>query len=155
MVIISHRGNLEGISEERENNPYFIDECIKLGFDVEIDLRVKEGNLFLGHDLPQHEITIEWLLNRKNNLWVHIKEYEALQIILEYKEKIRFFCHENDKYTLLSNGLVWCHDLENKMNNKCIIPLLSLEQVENYKQTGFYGVCTDYVYVCDKKFSKT
>jgi hypothetical protein len=154
MVIISHRANLNGIEEERENNPIYIDECIKFGFDVEIDLRVKNGQLFLGHDFAQYGVTIDWLLERKNNLWIHIKEYEALQIILKYKNELRFFCHENDKYTLLSNGLVWCHDLENVMNENCIIPLLSLEQVQNYNQYSFFGVCTDFVYDCKAKFIK-
>ena len=39
MIIISHRGNLDGPDKERENNPHFIDDCITKGFDVEIDLR--------------------------------------------------------------------------------------------------------------------
>ena len=54
MIIISHRGNLNGIDLERENNPYFIDDCISKGFDVEIDLRIKENKLFLGHDFAQY-----------------------------------------------------------------------------------------------------
>lgn len=152
MIIISHRANINGIEEHRENNPYYIDECIKLGFDVEIDLRTKDNELYLGHDTCQYKITLDWLLERKDNLWVHIKEYDALVKILDYKEKIRFFCHESDKYTLLSNGLIWCHDLTNKMNKNCIIPLLSYEQVIDYNQKSFYAVCTDYVYECKNKF---
>jgi hypothetical protein len=154
MIIISHRGNLNGIEQNRENNPEYIDECINLGFDVEIDLRMKNNKLFLGHDFAQYEISIEWLLERKNNLWVHVKEYAALQVIIDYKNQLRFFCHESDKYTLLSNGLIWCHDLSNVMNNNCIIPLLSLEQVKDYNQYNFYAVCTDYVYESKQKFIK-
>jgi len=152
MIVISHRGNLTGIDKKRENNPYYIDECIELGFDVEIDLRVKNDNLYLGHDNAEYKIYLEWLLERKNNLWVHVKEYDALIKILGYKDKIRFFCHESDRYTLLSNGLVWCHDLDNHMNKNCIIPLLSYEQVCAYEQNDFYAVCTDYVYECKSKF---
>jgi hypothetical protein len=152
MIIISHRANINGIEEQRENNPYYIDECIKLGFDVEIDLRVKNNQLYLGHDFAQYEVSLDWLLQRKDNLWVHIKEYDALTKILDYKEQIRFFCHESDKYTLLSNGFVWCHDLTNIMNKNCIIPLLSYEQVIDYNQKSFYAVCTDYVYECKNKF---
>jgi len=154
MKIISHRGNLNGIDEQRENNPIFIDECIQFGFDVEIDLRVKNKTLYLGHDYAQYPISIEWLLERKQNLWIHIKEYEALKSILKFKKELNFFCHESDKYTLLSNGLVWCHDLENIMDENCIIPLLSIEQIRNYDQKDFFGVCTDYVYDCKNKFKK-
>ena len=154
MIIISHRANINGIEKHRENNPRYIDECIELGFDVEIDLRVKNNQLYLGHDYAEYEISLDWLLKRKESLWVHIKEYDALIKILDYKQQIRFFCHESDKYTLLSNGLVWCHDLTNKMNENCIIPLLSYEQVANYNQESFYAVCTDYVYECKNKFIK-
>lgn len=153
MIIISHRGNLNGVEEFRENNPIYIDECITKGYDVEIDLRTKNNCLFLGHDYAEYEINIEWLLERKDKLWIHIKEYEALMIIISYKDLLRFFCHESDKFTLLSNGYIWSHDLENKMNDKCIIPLLSKEQVLSYEQYDFYAVCTDYVYDCEKKFN--
>lgn len=152
MKIISHRGNLNGIEQHRENNPLYIDECIKLGFDVEIDLRVKNKQLFLGHDYAQYQISIDWLLERKNSLWIHVKEYEALVEILNYKQQLNFFCHESDKYTLLSNGLVWCHDLTNVMNQNCIIPLLSYDQVQSYNQYNFFAVCTDYVFDCKNKF---
>jgi len=152
MIIISHRGNLNGIDLERENNPIFIDDCISKGFDVEIDLRASDNKLFLGHDKPQYAIEIDWLLKRKNNLWIHVKEYEALNKIMSYKENLQFFCHENDKFTLVSNGYIWSHDLKNKMNNKCIIPLLSKEQILLYDQNEFFAVCTDYVYECKQKF---
>ena len=152
MIIISHRGNLNGIDPERENNPIFIDDCISKGFDVEIDLRILNNKLFLGHDKPQYEVEIDWLLKRKNNLWIHVKEYEALNKIMPYIQNLQFFCHENDKFTLVSNGYIWSHDLQNKMNNRCIIPLLSKEQIESYKQRDFYAVCTDYVYECLKRF---
>jgi hypothetical protein len=152
MKIISHRANLDGIDKERENNPLYIDDCITKGFDVEIDLRAKDDNLFLGHDHAEYKINIEWLLERKENLWIHVKEYEALNMLMPFIDKLKYFCHENDKFTLLSNGYIWSHDLKNKMNNKCIIPLLSKQQVEEYNQDGFYAVCTDYVYECKKKF---
>ncbi len=37
--IISHRGNLDGPIPERENSPDYIDQAIKWGFVVEIDIR--------------------------------------------------------------------------------------------------------------------
>ena len=152
MIIISHRGNLDGPDKERENNPYFIDDCITKGFDVEIDLRTLNGELFLGHDVPEYKTNIEWLLERKKNLWIHTKDYESLKTIIKYKENLKFFCHEGDRFTLTSNGYIWSHDLKNQMTNECIIPLIDLEQVNLYQQKGFYAVCTDYVFECQKKF---
>jgi hypothetical protein len=152
MIIISHRGNLNGIDPERENNPYFIDDCISKGFDVEIDLRIKENKLFLGHDFAQYEVDIDWLLERKKNLWIHVKEYAALNLIMPYRNELTFFCHEKDKFTLLSNGKIWSHDLENEMNDDCVVPLLSLKEVLEYEHKHFYAVCTDYVYESENKF---
>jgi hypothetical protein len=151
MLYISHRGNLEGLNPEKENNPEYIDEAIFKGYDVEIDLRVQDGNLFLGHDEPQYLITSSWLTERRNNLWIHVKDYGALVRIV--RTELKFFCHEQDKYTLTSNGYIWSHDLTNKMTDKCIVPLLSSESVEGYNQNGFYAVCSDYIYECEEKFN--
>ena len=49
MIFISHRGNING-NNFLENNPDYISETIGKGFDVEIDLWVKKGQLYLGHD---------------------------------------------------------------------------------------------------------
>ena len=52
MVLISHRGNTNGKFESYENEPMYIDKAISDGFDVEIDVWMVEGQLFLGHDIP-------------------------------------------------------------------------------------------------------
>ena len=151
ITFISHRGNTEGVWAERENSPDYIDRAIKLGYDVEVDLRSKDGKLWLGHDEPQYEVCISWLLGRRKNLWVHVKDYGALVSIM--RTELRFFCHEQDKYTLTSNGYIWSHDLNNKMNDRCIVPLLSSKEVASYEQRGFYAVCSDYIYECEEKFN--
>ena len=66
MKIISHRGNIDGVNTDTENDPNQIDKVIHMGYDVEIDLRIKDDRLFLGHDYLQYEINIEWLNKRKN-----------------------------------------------------------------------------------------
>ena len=71
MVLISHRGNLYGPNPERENEPKYIHEAITKGYDVEIDVWVVEGVLFLGHDKPQYDITQDWLNKRYKHLWIH------------------------------------------------------------------------------------
>ena len=152
MLYIAHRGNLAGPIPDQENRPEYIDQAIAAGYDVEIDLRTKEQKLFLGHDSPDHEISLNWLEKRKKNLWIHIKDYGALVAVMD--TDLMYFCHEQDKYTLTSNGYIWSHDLNNQMNDRCIVPLLSSEQVENYKQTNFYAVCTDYVLESVQKFGE-
>jgi len=146
LKIISHRANLNGIDPKRENNPVYIDECIEEGFDVEIDLRVKNGNFYLGHDYPVYKISEKWLIQRSDFLLVHIKEIEALNLVFEKKLNIHHFCHQDDEFTFTSNNLIWCHNLNLLMNDKCLIPLLSLEQVNSFNKTDIHAICTDYVY---------
>ena len=46
MILISHRGNINGRDEDRENHPEYIQEALDRGYDVEIDLRCKNNRLF-------------------------------------------------------------------------------------------------------------
>lgn len=152
MKYISHRGNLNGINAEKENSPDYIQMALDFGVDVEIDLRIKNKIPYLGHDKPQYPIDKQWLETRISNLWIHVKEYEALVWLMNNVPNSMYFCHENDKYTLTSNGFVWSHDLSNNMTNKCIIPLLDKQSVSNYNKSGFYAVCSDYIIDCKEKF---
>lgn len=150
MIFISHRGNLNGPNEERENSLAYIDEAINKGYDVEVDLRSKNGFLYFGHDTPDHEVNPMWIEKRKDNLWLHIKDYDSLVWVSENTTALKYFCHESDRYTLTSNGYIWSHDLQNRMTKKCIVPLLNKNQVESYKQIEFYAVCSDYIYDCER-----
>ena len=47
MYLISHRGNINGIKKESENDPGYIDKAISNGFDVEVDVRYEDGQFFL------------------------------------------------------------------------------------------------------------
>jgi hypothetical protein len=150
MRYIAHRGNVDGIDLERENRPEYIDTAISLGYDVEIDLRTKGRSLYLGHDDPQYPVSLDWLLDRRNNLWIHAKDYESLKTLS--RTNLQYFYHTSESYTLTSNGYIWSHDFANKMNNMCIVPLLSKEEVEEYDQTEFFAVCSDFILDCEKKF---
>ena len=78
MILISHRGNLNGKNKERENEPLYIIEATEKGYDVEIDVWWKEDRFYLGHDEPYYKVNINFLQNRK--FWCHAKNIEALDI---------------------------------------------------------------------------
>jgi hypothetical protein len=140
MKIISHRGNICGPVEDKENRPSYIDCAIGNGYDVEIDIRVVDGELWLGHDKPQFKITHRWLRERRENLWIHCKNYEASKECWIYQS----FCHTSDPFTYTSVGKIWLHDLTQITDNRSIIPLINKESVQKYKQFECYGICTDY-----------
>ena len=60
MILISHRGNLNGKIPENENCPDYIDKAIHSGYDVEIDIWMIDNELFLGHDGPQYKVIYNW-----------------------------------------------------------------------------------------------
>ena len=45
MILISHRGNLEGKQPEQENNPLYIYNALNKGYEVEIDVWYKDNEL--------------------------------------------------------------------------------------------------------------
>ena len=51
MLLISHRGNINGKFESYENEPNYIDKALSLGYDVEVDVWFVDDNFYLGHDL--------------------------------------------------------------------------------------------------------
>lgn len=151
---ISHRGNLNGPNPTMENNPDYIKSGLDLGYDVEIDMRIKNKNLYLGHDTCDYLISEEWLKLHSSKLWIHAKDGESA-LWLQQRPWAHYFCHENDRYTITSKNWLWCHDWQNNLNLNCVIPLLSLHDIDKYQQKYFGAVCTDYVYDALKKFKGT
>ena len=153
MKYISHRGNLAGLFSEEENSLKYIDNAISVCGNVEIDLRSYDSKLYLGHDEPQYPVTSDWLFERRHNLWIHAKDWESLQFL--NKTNLQYFWHTSDDFTLTSTGHIWSHNFDLPMNNMCIVPLLSLEEVKDYKQTGFFAVCSDFIFEAQQKFGDT
>ena len=67
MIYISHRGNLTGKHHDLENSPVYVYQAIDRGFDVEVDLRHKDGQIFLGHEKPQYLIDDNFINNNPIN----------------------------------------------------------------------------------------
>lgn len=146
MIIIAHRGNLVGSEPDYENSPEMIDRCISgYGFHVEVDLWVTEdGKLFLGHDNPQYEVTLSWLHLRSRFLWIHCKNINALSYMQgnPYSSDFCYFWHQEDDYTLTSNGWVWAYP--NKPINVPCKAVCVMPEWDNQDSFLFDAVCTDY-----------
>jgi hypothetical protein len=137
MIIIAHRGNLNGPIPERENKPDYILEAIDAGFDVEVDVWYTDDGLFLGHDGPEVKIDHQFLQNPK--LWCHAKNVRALQYMLDIGDIICFF-HDTDEVTLTSNGYIWTYPGKAlHPRSICIHP-----EFNKANLTGCSGACTDY-----------
>lgn len=150
MKIISHRGNVSGPIANRENRPSYIDCAIQLGYDVEIDVRYIDGNLWLGHDMPDFKIEESWIIPRMEKLWFHCKNLSAVENLRKISPNIKTFCHSSDPFVLVSSGNVWVHDLSLPLYPHCIIPLLSSYDIKSFiaehRLDDVGAICTDYVF---------
>lgn len=144
MKIISHRANQDGPKKSIENSMEAIHSCFEVGFDVEIDLWAIEGELYLGHDNPEHKIDYEWVKTNANRLWIHLKNLEGLTLFNKLKhgdKNLNYFWHEKDKYALTSQGILWAYPGVS-LNETCIAVLP--ETFDFDKHQPVYGVCTDF-----------
>ena len=144
MRLISHRGNISGRNPEKENSPQYIQDALNLGYDVEIDIWYVNNKYFLGHDSPQYEVEKDFINSIKNRSWFHCKNEDALSNIGEDFDRINFFWHDRDKYTMTSMGHVWSFPGETMVKNS--IMLFPENYPENKNQILLSsGICSDYI----------
>jgi len=122
-----------------ENQPNYILNALDEGFDVEIDVWVKNGLLFLGHDFAEFPIFLDFLKNDK--LWCHAKNYEALDFLM--KNNIHCFWHENDKFTITSKGYIWQYPSDITYENSIFLMPEIFDK--NIDLKNIKGICSDYI----------
>ena len=139
MKLISHRGNIRGPVADKENRPSYIDCAIGNGYDVEIDVRSIDGQLWLGHDEPQYEIKYDFLT--LDGLWLHAKNGDALYNLLQDRT-CNVFYHTDEDWVLTSKKYIWTYP--NQLlypNSICVLPELGYNgNIKNCK-----GICSDFI----------
>lgn len=143
MKLIAHRGNYSGSNKEKENSIDYIINAIKNGYDVEIDIRKIDNNLYLGHDHPQYIVNLDFLLNYSQFLWIHCKNIEALTYLINYNE-LNIFGHDYDEYVLTSKGFIWCFPGKHLTTRSILVmPEKNGIDYNTLDSKSFYGVCSD------------
>lgn len=141
-ILIAHRGNTNGPDQSRENHPDYIDEAIGMGFDVEVDVRVIDGAIWLGHDDPQYQITHQFLYDRASKLWCHAKNLAALQFLI--KNGFHVFSHDNDDYIITSKGFIWTYPGK-PVNEDTICVMPERASYTREELLRCQGVCSDFI----------
>lgn len=140
MLIISHRGNTVGPNPQMENHPTYLKYAIQMGFHVEVDVWIKDGRKFLGHDKPQYEVSSEFFHNER--YFLHCKNIEAMATFADHPLVNAFFHNEED-IALTSKGLLWSYPRASVLLTKKSIAVMP-ERVENWAGIDkCYGICTD------------
>lgn len=145
MIIISHRGNLEGPTDQ-ENKPEYIDaahEALKnkrgIPGLVEVDLWEVNSKLYLGHDSPLYEYDISKDKYRYRKVY-HLKNMGAITGLISTGTYYidRFFAHNNDPYVVTSHGELWCFP------GVYYIKGITVELGRKKEIPEVAGICTDY-----------
>lgn len=142
MILISHRGNLNGPIKEFENSPAYLDKAMSLGYDVEVDIWYVNNKIYLGHDFPQYEVEEDYIKLISNKAWFHCKDFNILNFFSNSDHDYHYFWHKNDQFTLTSKGFIWTFPGEAVSNKSVIVDLSSTIDKNSYK---CYAICLDYL----------
>lgn len=150
MKLIAHRGLLKGPDTKKENHPDQIMEAVNLGFECEIDLRVENSILFLGHDEPQYQIDIDFLLDQP--FWIHAKNLNALYWLSN--TKFNYFWHQEDDFILTSHGFIWTFPGKPLTDRSvCVMPELNDPTFDSL-DLNCLGICSDYMLQIKNKINQ-
>ncbi len=147
MILIAHRGNVDGPNTNKENDPDYIDKAISLGYNVEVDVWGNfERGLSLGHDYPQYEVSPDWFFHRKDKLWIHCKELSSLYFFTNFRDSLNSFWHQQDSYTLTTKGFIWAYPGQILTpNSVCVMPETTPNQYTPEMLKLCAGICSDFV----------
>jgi hypothetical protein len=141
MILISHRGNVDGRLPLHENEPNYIDSAISKGYDVEVDVWYKDKILWLGHDKPDYEVDFSWFVERLHKLWIHCKNIESVVFFKECGYDVNYFWHEEDTITLTSKNYIWAYPGKQPIKDSISV----MPELFNDDTTKCLGICSDYV----------
>jgi len=141
MILIAHRGLMNGPEKQFENKPAQIELALAMDFDCEVDVWLKNNEWFLGHDEPTYPIDFEFL--KRSGLWIHAKNLEALYALSE--TDLNYFWHQEDNFTLTSQGYIWTYPGKPITKNSIsVLPEWQDPKFDNL-DLNCYGICSDYV----------
>ena len=141
---IAHRGNIDGPDPELENHPDQLLYAINRGYEIEIDVRVIDRRIWLGHDEPQYEITQEQVIEFSRHAFWHCKNVYALNYFVQFGRRASFFWHNTDDYTITSSGEIWVYPGKPPAGYSiAVMPELWCKN--NIELGSYIGICSDYI----------
>lgn len=144
MIQISHRGNTNGPNPQLENHPDYLLEAVSKGFDIEVDIWLKNNNMYLGHDEPKYLISPEFFYKVRDHAWFHCKNLDILNHLIVFHPTSRFFWHQEDDFTLTSNNYIWTYPGKSLSNRSIIVYLGEHKDLDFVPEP--FAICSDYCY---------
>lgn len=142
MILISHRGNINGPNPSKENHPEYIQKALNQGYNVEVDIWYTD-KLMLGHDNPEYEFDSHaFFTTYQKNIWWHCKNLEALIFFQNSSyTDLNYFWHEEDTVTLTSQNNIWAYPGKQPVQNSiAVIPEMYGDDLSQC-----LGICSDFI----------
>jgi len=142
-LLISNRGNINGIIPEKENSPDYIQSALDNGFHVVVDVfLIGQQHVALGCESPQYPTSIDFLKN--NKIIARARSIECLDFLVT--NEIHCFYHHTAKCTLTNGGLIWTRPGEN-ITQRCIFdkPEFIMPDITTIKNIKCAGICSNFI----------
>lgn len=72
-------------------------------------------------------------------MWIHCKNFEALDYFSKQKENYNYFWHQEDDFTITSKGFIWTYP------GKEVGDLSVIVDLEGDSVYNCYAICSDYL----------
>jgi len=120
---------------------------MELGFECEVDIRLINGDFYLGHDSPEFKVDFDWISKRSTKLWLHCKDFDSLNFFVEISDSdFNFFWHNKDQYTLTNKGYIWAYPgVSVSKNCIAVLPETWLSSQVNITELDCFGICSDFI----------
>jgi hypothetical protein len=89
MILISLRGNINGIEKNKENKPYTVNQVLKSGMHCWVDVWWKDGEFYLGTFEPTYPVNPSFL--KIYAIWANAMDFTTLLKLTELNSAHRFF----------------------------------------------------------------
>ena len=144
LKLYAHRANVSGPGSG-ENRLDAVQECLRQGLGVEVDVWGEGDALLVGHE-PGGWRAARGALEHPL-IMCHAKNLEAVRTL--QARGAQFFCLEQDAFALCSNGLIWANYgcAPSPSAIMCSPELVgAAERPEAFldRVAVAYGICTDY-----------
>jgi hypothetical protein len=144
---VCHRGNLFGKQIPSENKPNILQIRDVQHLDVECDVWWQNGKLWLGHDIPEYETTLEWLSQSPRRL-IHAKDGLTFEYLLGESGKraldLHIFYHTDEDYVLTSKGIVIVYPGKPLLKGSlCMMPESAKKPYALQDREKIFMLCSD------------
>jgi hypothetical protein len=142
VIIISHRGNLNGPKPKLENDPASVIGTLDRGLLCEIDVWYIKNKWYLGHDYPKYPVKWNFFISHETNIICHAKNTAALEKLLD--RGFHVFMHKSDPMVLTSLGWVVCMHYAAWPKDRAVVMFPELLSPKLLAASKPFAICTDY-----------